>query len=83
MQVNNRAEGKIKFLSPKTPRYTVVENEGYHDIYDARKKAFLGESVNSPARFIQPDLHSRKYQSWLSDLRDKAFEMNLATLKDN
>jgi hypothetical protein len=81
MEVNNRAEGKVKFLAPVTPRYTVVETEGYHDIYDARKKAFLGEAANSPARFVAPDLHSRKYQSWLSDLRDKAFEMNLSTLR--
>jgi hypothetical protein len=81
MQVNNRAEGKVKFLPPKTPRYTIVESDGAHDIYDARKKAVLGESVNSPARFVSPDLHSRQYQGWLSDLRDKAFEMNLNTLR--
>lgn len=81
MQVNNRKEGKVKFLPPVTPRYTIVETDGVHDIYDSRKKTVLGESTNSPARYVSPDLHSRQYQSWLSGLRDKAFEMNLATLR--
>jgi len=81
MQVNNRAEGKIKFLPPVTPRYTVVETDGYHDIYDARKKTVLGEADSSPARYISPDLHSRQYQKWLSELRDKTFQMNLDTLR--
>lgn len=81
MQVYNRKEDKIKFLPPVTPRYTIVESDGVHDIYDSRKKAVLGEGANSPARYVSPDLHSRQYQSWLSGLRDKAFEMNLATLR--
>jgi hypothetical protein len=82
MQVYNRKEGKVKFLPPVKPRYTIVESDGAHDIYDSRKKAVLGESVNSPARFLSPDLHTRQYQSWLSGLRDKAFEMNLNTLRN-
>lgn len=81
MQINNRKEGKVKFLPPVTPRYTIVESDGAHDIYDARKKTVLGESVGSPARYVSPDLHSRQYQGWLSDLRDKAFQMNLSNLR--
>ena len=81
MEINNRKEGKIKFLPPVKPRYTVVETDGYHDIYDSRKQSFLGEAANSPARFIGPDLHSRQYQSWLSGLRDKTFQMNLDALR--